>query len=66
MWVSNISPSCGTSLIFSTVLQIYSRTAGTHSKLTINGHVKPAERLRFMDKYLVSGGKDGLAKVWAL
>ncbi len=46
--------------------QVYNRTAGTHSKLIINGHIKPAERLRFMDKYVVSGGKDGLAKVWAL
>lgn len=46
--------------------QVYNRTSGEHTRLIVNGHTKPAERLRFMDKYLVTGGRDGTAKVWAL
>jgi division protein 1 len=34
--------------------------------MVVNGHTKPAERLRFMDKYMVSGGRDGCAKIWAM
>jgi division protein 1 len=47
-------------------LQVFNRTSGAHTRLIVNGHTKPAERLRFMDKYLVTGGRDGTAKVWAL
>ncbi|KAJ9118253.1 Mitochondrial fission protein [Naganishia vaughanmartiniae] len=47
-------------------VEVYNRTSGAHTRLIVNGHTKPAERLRFMDKYLVTGGRDGAAKVWAL
>ncbi|GHJ89793.1 hypothetical protein NliqN6_6195 [Naganishia liquefaciens] len=47
-------------------VEVYNRTSGEHTRLVVNGHTKPAERLRFMDKYLVTGGRDGTAKVWAL
>ncbi|BEJ17994.1 hypothetical protein CspHIS471_0702710 [Cutaneotrichosporon sp. HIS471] len=47
-------------------VEVYNRTTAEHSRLVVNGHTKPAERLRFMDKYLVSGGRDGCAKVWAM
>lgn len=46
--------------------QVYNRTTLAHNRLVVNGHTKPAERLRFIDKYLVSGGRDGCAKVWAM
>ncbi|GMK59965.1 hypothetical protein CspeluHIS016_0901820 [Cutaneotrichosporon spelunceum] len=47
-------------------VEVYNRTTAEHSRLVVNGHTKPAERLRFMDKYIVSGGRDGCAKVWAM
>lgn len=47
-------------------IEVYNRTTHEHSRLVVNGHTKPAERMRFIDKYLVSGGKDGAAKVWAM
>ncbi|KAI5452577.1 Mitochondrial fission protein [Naganishia albida] len=47
-------------------VEVFNRTSGAHTRLIVNGHTKPAERLRFMDKYLVTGGRDGTAKVWAL
>lgn len=37
-----------------------------HSSLTTNGHIRPVEKLRYMDKYLVSGGRDSIVKIWAL
>jgi len=36
------------------------------SSLMINGHTQPVERLRYMDRYLASGGRDHTIKVWAL
>ncbi|OCF40081.1 mitochondrial division protein 1 [Kwoniella heveanensis CBS 569] len=47
-------------------VEVYNRTTHNHSRLTVNGHIKPAEKMRFIDKYLVSGGRDGCAKVWAM
>ncbi|WVR03464.1 mitochondrial division protein 1 [Kwoniella sp. DSM 27419] len=47
-------------------VEVYNRTTHAHSRLTVNGHIKPAEKMRFIDKYLVSGGRDGSAKVWAM
>ncbi|KAL7418917.1 Mitochondrial fission protein [Cryptotrichosporon argae] len=47
-------------------VEVYNRTTHAHSRLVVNGHTKPAERMRFIDKYLVSGGRDGCAKVWAM
>ncbi|TDL22407.1 WD40 repeat-like protein [Rickenella mellea] len=47
-------------------VKIYNRTTMQHSTLSINGHIKPAERLRYMDRYLVSGARDSTVKIWAL
>ncbi|PWN25670.1 WD40 repeat-like protein [Jaminaea rosea] len=47
-------------------VDIYNRTTLQHSTLNVNGHMKPVERLRYMDRYAVSGGKDAVVKVWAL
>ncbi|KAI0072362.1 WD40 repeat-like protein [Panus rudis PR-1116 ss-1] len=47
-------------------LKVYNRTSMQHSTLTTNGHTRPVERLRYMDRYLVSGGRDSVVKVWAL
>ncbi|KIP08513.1 hypothetical protein PHLGIDRAFT_29502 [Phlebiopsis gigantea 11061_1 CR5-6] len=47
-------------------LEVYNRTSMQHSRLLTNGHAQPAERLRYMDKYLVSGGRDSMVKIWAL
>ncbi|KAL1412014.1 Mitochondrial fission protein [Vanrija albida] len=47
-------------------VEVYNRTTNAHTRLVVNGHTKPAERMRFIDKYLVSGGREGCAKVWAM
>lgn len=47
-------------------VKIYNRTSMQHSTLSTNGHVRPVERLRYMDRYLVSGGRDAMVKIWAL
>ncbi|KAI6005005.1 WD40-repeat-containing domain protein [Pisolithus orientalis] len=47
-------------------IKIYNRTTMQHSTLTTNGHTRPVERLRYMDRYLVSGGRDATVKVWTL
>ncbi|TFK76686.1 WD40 repeat-like protein [Pluteus cervinus] len=47
-------------------VKIYNRTSMQHSTLLTNGHTKPVERLRYMDRYLVSGGRDSMVKIWSL
>ncbi|PWN50959.1 WD40 repeat-like protein [Violaceomyces palustris] len=47
-------------------INIFNRTTLQHSYLTLNGHTSPAERLRYMDRYAISGGKDSMIKIWAL
>lgn len=47
-------------------LKIFNRTSLQHRTLSLNGHTAPAERLRYMDRYAVSGGKDNVVKIWAL
>jgi len=47
-------------------IDVYNRTSMQHSRLLTNGHTRPTERLRYMDKYLVSGGRDAMVKIWAL
>jgi len=39
-------------------VKVYNRTSMQHSTLQTNGHTRPAERLRYMDRYLISGGRD--------
>ncbi|KDN45098.1 WD40 repeat-like protein [Tilletiaria anomala UBC 951] len=47
-------------------VNVYNRTTLQHSTLSLNGHTAPVERVRYMDRYGVSGGKDNLIKVWAM
>ncbi|KAF7310505.1 Trp-Asp repeats containing protein [Mycena chlorophos] len=47
-------------------IKIYNRTSMQHSTLQTNGHIKPVERVRYMDRYLVSGGRDSVVKIWSL
>ena len=47
-------------------VDVYNRTSEKHSALAINGHTAPAERLRYMDRYAVTGGRDSCVKVWSL
>ncbi|EPQ30176.1 uncharacterized protein PFL1_02292 [Pseudozyma flocculosa PF-1] len=47
-------------------VKVFNRTTLQHGSLTLNGHTSPAERMRYMDKYAVSGGRDCLIKTWAL
>lgn len=47
-------------------VNIFNRTTLQHGSLTLNGHTSPVERLRYMDRYAVSGGKDSVVKIWAL
>lgn len=47
-------------------VKIYNRTSMQHSSLSTNGHTQPVERLRYMDRYLVSGGRDAAVKIWTL
>jgi division protein 1 len=46
--------------------QIYNRTSMQHSTLSTNGHTRPVEKLRYMDRYLLTGGRDATVKIWAL
>lgn len=46
--------------------KIYNRTSTHLSTLATNGHTKPVERLRYMDRYLVTGGRDAKIKIWSL
>ncbi|KZT06242.1 WD40 repeat-like protein [Laetiporus sulphureus 93-53] len=47
-------------------VKIYNRTSMQYSSLLTNGHMKPVEKLRYMDRYLISGGRDAALKIWAL
>lgn len=47
-------------------VKIYNRTSMQHSSLSTNGHTQPVERIRYMDRYLVSGGRDAAVKIWTL
>ena len=45
---------------------VYNRTTLLQTELSANGHQGPVNRLRFMDRYLATGGDDGMVKVWSL
>ncbi|KAF8167848.1 Trp-Asp repeat-containing protein [Crassisporium funariophilum] len=47
-------------------VKVYNRTSAQQSTLLTNGHTKPVERLRYMDRYLVTGGRDAKVKIWSL
>ncbi|KAG9050978.1 Mitochondrial fission protein [Tulasnella sp. UAMH 9824] len=47
-------------------IKIYNRTTFQQSTLVVNGHTKPVEKLRYIDRYLVSGGRDNTVKIWSL
>jgi len=47
-------------------VKIYNRTSMQQSTLITNGHTRPVEKLRYMDRYLVTGGRDSVVKIWSL
>ncbi|KAH9819208.1 WD40-repeat-containing domain protein [Melampsora americana] len=48
-------------------LNVYNRTTLEHSKIDEgNGHLDLVEKFRYLDRYLISGGKDGFLKVWSI
>lgn len=47
-------------------VKIYNRTTMQQSTLSINGHTGPVEKIRYIDRYLVSGAKDNTVKIWSL
>ncbi|KAL1693012.1 WD40-repeat-containing domain protein [Schizophyllum commune] len=47
-------------------VKVYNRTSMQKSTLSTNGHTKPAQRVRYMDRYMVSGGRDAMLKIWSL
>ncbi|KAF9015415.1 WD40-repeat-containing domain protein [Cyathus striatus] len=47
-------------------IKVYNRTSMQHSTLVTNGHTKPAEKLRYMDRYLATGSRDCTVKIWSL
>ncbi|CAE6372877.1 unnamed protein product [Rhizoctonia solani] len=47
-------------------VEIFNRISQQYTTLTVNGHHGPVERLRYIDRYLVSGGRDATVKIWAL
>ncbi|KAH7916494.1 WD40-repeat-containing domain protein [Hygrophoropsis aurantiaca] len=47
-------------------VKIFNRTSMQHASLMTNGHTQPMERLRYMDRYLVTGGRDSAVKIWTL
>jgi len=47
-------------------LSMFNRTTQQTSTLLTNGHTQATTRMRYMDRYCVSGGKDNVVKVWAL
>jgi len=47
-------------------VSVFNRTTGLTEKLMVNGHTAPVEKLRYMDRYAVTGGKDSLLKVWSV
>lgn len=46
--------------------KVYNRTSMQQSALVTNGHTQPVEKLRYMDRYLVTGGRDSAVKIWSL
>jgi len=48
------------------VVKMYNRTTMQHSTLMTNGHTQPAERVRYMDRYLISGARDATVKIWSI
>ncbi|KAJ1310674.1 hypothetical protein OPQ81_009201 [Rhizoctonia solani] len=47
-------------------VEIFNRISQQYTTLTVNGHYGAVERLRYIDRYLVSGGRDATVKIWAL
>ncbi|CAE6511874.1 unnamed protein product [Rhizoctonia solani] len=47
-------------------VEIFNRISQQYTTLTVNGHHGAVERLRYIDRYLVSGGRDATVKIWAL
>lgn len=47
-------------------VQLYNRVSGETSSLELSGHTGPVERIRYMDSYAASGGRDNQVKIWSL
>lgn len=47
-------------------IKVYNRTTTQQTTLVTNGHMQPVECVRYMDRYLISGGQDSKLKIWSL
>ncbi|KAF9056430.1 Trp-Asp repeat-containing protein [Panaeolus papilionaceus] len=47
-------------------IKVYNRTSQQKSTMLTNGHTRPVERLRYMDRYMITGGRDAQLKIWSL
>ncbi|KAG0151365.1 hypothetical protein CROQUDRAFT_651184 [Cronartium quercuum f. sp. fusiforme G11] len=47
-------------------LHVYNRTTMQHSLINSNGHTDVLERLRYLDRYAITGARDGLVKIWSI
>ncbi|OAV91802.1 hypothetical protein PTTG_06002 [Puccinia triticina 1-1 BBBD Race 1] len=47
-------------------INVYNRTTLQRSSLSLNGHTDTVERLRYFDRYMVTGSKDNTIKVWSI
>lgn len=49
-----------------TSINVYNRTTLQRSTISLNGHTDTVERLRYFDRYMVTGSKDNTVKVWSI
>ncbi|PLW25631.1 hypothetical protein PCANC_26086 [Puccinia coronata f. sp. avenae] len=47
-------------------IHVYNRTTLQRSTISLNGHTDTVERLRYFDRYMVTGSKDNTVKVWSI
>ncbi|KAH9466122.1 hypothetical protein Pst134EA_033468 [Puccinia striiformis f. sp. tritici] len=49
-----------------TNINVYNRTTLQRSTISLNGHTDTVERLRYFDRYMVTGSKDNTLKIWSI
>ncbi|KAA1106911.1 Mitochondrial fission protein [Puccinia graminis f. sp. tritici] len=49
-----------------TSINVYNRTTLQRSTISLNGHTDTVERLRYFDRYMVTGSKDNTIKAWSI
>ncbi|KAA1072473.1 Mitochondrial fission protein [Puccinia graminis f. sp. tritici] len=49
-----------------TNINVYNRTTLQRSTISLNGHTDTVERLRYFDRYMVTGSKDNTIKAWSI